>query len=316
VSEALRQEKLLAARAQYEEVLARHPHLRQIEERLISLHIDKALHRGSVESELAELQRQRQDYLIQHGIPADFAQPKWDCPLCLDTGIVEGRSCRCQQQRILERRFQGARLPRRLRDQTFDRFSLEWYSERETPLGYSERENAARVLYAAQRFVAEVMEDLHSATGLFISGRSGLGKTFLCSAICHALAENGIVPLYMVFSDLIAEIRASFEGGSSFSEDELIQMAREVPVLVLDDLGAEHVTDFSVSRLFDIVNYRRNERLPLVISSNLTLGSEIAQRYSERINSRLGEICKPLMLWGTDIRVQQRNRRADQRIDE
>ena len=129
-----------------------------------------------------------------------------------------------------------------------------------------------------------------------------MGKTFLCSAICHSLAENNIVPLYVVFSDLISDMRASFQ---DTGDSLLLATAREVPVLILDDLGAEHVTDYAVSRLFDIVNHRRNERLPMVISSNLTL-TEVATVYSERVASRIIEACQPIMLYGEDIRAQKR----------
>ncbi|NLY53606.1 MAG: ATP-binding protein [Firmicutes bacterium] len=303
-----RQAKLREARQRYEQTLAGHPELAAIEMRLIELYQQRVLRSQSRESaswqaEVEALERQRQDYLRQHNIPQDFGEPQWDCALCQDTGIVEGKICRCEQQRLLESRFRGARLPARLREQTFSRFSLDWYSPtRKTPLGNSEREHAADVLYACQAFVASVIEDPHSATGLFLTGQSGLGKTFLCSAICHSLAENNIVPLYVVFSDLISDMRASFQ---DTGDSLLLATAREVPVLILDDLGAEHVTDYAVSRLFDIVNHRRNERLPMVISSNLTL-TEVATVYSERVASRIIEACQPIMLYGEDIRAQKR----------
>lgn len=305
--------KLQAARQRYEEVLQRHPELRRLEHELIRMHTDKVLKRAFIQQEdwertVTRLQQEKASYLQRHAIEIDFSQPTWDCPLCEDTGVFNGQVCRCEQQRMLERRFRGARLPARLREQTFSRFSLEWYApDRLTPLGTSERDNATYVLAKCREFVARATEDLRSATGLFISGRSGLGKTFLCSAICHALAENGIVPLYIVFSDLMTDIRATFQGDTPYSENELLDMARKVPVLVLDDLGAEQVTEFVDSRLFDIINYRRNEMLPIVISSNLSLG-DVRQVYSKRIGSRLGEMCDPLMLYGTDIRAQQKKR--------
>ncbi len=302
--------KLHSARERYESALQRYPELRRLEDELIKMYTDKVLRRTFVRQEdwqaaVDRLHQEKAAYLQRHGIAVDFSEPSWDCPLCQDTGVINGQICRCEQQRMLERRFHGARLPARLRDQTFSKFSLEWYEpEKLTPLRSSERENAFYVLSKCREFVATATEDLRSATGLFISGRSGLGKTFLCSAICHALAENGIVPLYIVFSDLIADIRATFQGDTPYSENELLEMARKVPVLVLDDLGAEQVTEFVASRLFDIINYRRNEMLPLVISSNLSLG-DVTQVYSERIGSRLGEMCLPLMLYGTDIRAKQ-----------
>ncbi len=310
MSEAKRLAKMAAARSRYEAVLRQHPRLGEIEQRLIALHTDRVLRRGSaavISAQLERLAQQRSEYLSEHGIPQRFAEPDWDCSLCEDTGVVGGRTCRCQQQRLLANRFQGARLPERLREQTFQQFSLEWYAaEKPTPLGISERQNAQEALNSCQAFVARVMEDAKQAPSLFISGKTGLGKTFLCSAICHALSENGIVSLYTTYSDLINSVKASFDAFSS--GEDLMTLAREVPVLILDDLGAEYVTEFSVRCLFDIVNHRRNERLPLVISSNLSL-ADVATRYDDRIASRLLEICLPVRIYGRDIRGRMLRRK-------
>lgn len=315
-SEARRLAKLAAARQRYEQVLQQHPRLQEIEQRLIQLHADRAFQRSPLareqwQLELRQWEELRRQYLQQQGIPSDFAEPDWDCPLCQDTGVVDGRPCQCEQRRWLEQRFQHAQLPSRLREQTFGRFSLDWYSaSKRTPIGVSERENALNVLRACQTFVAKVMEDLHSAPGLFITGSSGLGKTFLCSAICQALSENGIISLYSTYSDLLSNIKAGFDTGSG-GVTALVETARNVPVLILDDLGAEYTTEFAISCLFDIINHRRNARLPLVVSSNLTL-SEVATRYDQRICSRLGEVCQTLPLFGTDIRSLQRRGQAPQ----
>ena len=306
-----RQSKLVAARRRYEHVMQQHPQLAALEEQLIALYSSRVRAESQLtpsewNKEVKKLEQLRQKYMQEHNIAPDFAEPDWDCPLCQDTGIVQGQICACERQRALEQRFRGARLPARLREQTFSSFSLEWYSpSKRTPLGNTEREHAADVLHTCQAFVASAMEDLHGATGIFLTGESGLGKTFLCSAICHALAENGIVPLYIVFSDLLSSMRDSFGGGTDYSANELLETARQVPVLILDDLGAEYITDFAVSRLFDIVNYRRNEQLPMVISSNLTL-LEVAQVYSQRVASRIAEACQPVMLFGTDRRAPHR----------
>lgn len=306
---AKRQAKMMAARSRYDETMQKHPQLWAIESRMVDLYRQKVLRQLNLtdsewQRQIADLEAEKNQYLRQHNIPLDFGQPQWDCQYCQDTGIYQGTTCSCEQQRLLESRFKGAHLPTRLREQTFDRFQLDWYSAaRKTPLGNSEREQAAAALYACQSFVAAVMENPHTANGLFLTGSSGLGKTFLCSAICHSLAANNIVPLYLVFSDLISDMRASFQHNRG--DSDLLDMARQAPVLILDDLGAENVTEYVISRLFDIINYRRNERLPLVISSNLSL-AEIPRAYSERIASRIVEACQPVMLYGADIRGQQR----------
>jgi len=151
--------------------------------------------------------------------------------------------------------------------------------------------------------VARVLEG-RAERGLFVSGGVGLGKTFLLSAICNSLSDAHIPTLYVVFSDLIAAIRDSFNPDSSQSESRIMAAAKEARVLILDDLGAEHVTDFVTNRLFDIINFRCNHSLPLVVSSNLG-APQIAELYGPRIASRLMEMCEPVTLVGEDIRWQK-----------
>jgi DNA replication protein DnaC len=68
--------------------------------------------------------------------------------------------------------------------------------------------------------------------------------------------------------------------------EEFIQQLSVVPVLVLDDLGTEKLSDWSESVLFRIIDSRYTTRRPLLVSSNLTL----ERLGSERLASRLGDV--------------------------
>lgn len=260
---------------------------------------------GKVSMEhVAELRAERDSFLSKHNIPVDYAEPRWRCTICQDEGFVEGKICACRKQDELNRLFAGSGLPPRLKAETFDRFDLKWYSPiRKTPAGVSEREIADEARKACMRFVATCVEG-RTARGLYVYGAVGLGKTLLLSAVCNALVQHRVPTLYMVFSDLIADIKKSFEQDSAWTESALMAAAKKTNVLILDDLGAEHITDFVINRLFDIVNYRRNHDLPLVASSNLSI-PEVGAWYGDRVASRLWEICSPIPLYGQDIRVQK-----------
>lgn len=285
-------------------ILEKHPKLSELESSVSRAVLASAMG-GKETSELIEARAARAKYLDKHGIPHDYAEPRWNCALCQDEGYVNGALCSCREQAELIRRFTGSRLPELLRAQTFDTFELKWYSARKTtPGGISERDRAKVVYDACRRFVAGVLEG-SNPRGLFISGGVGLGKTFMLSAICNSLVEGGVPTLYTVFSDLIGDIKRSFGADDrGLSESALIESARGAKVLILDDLGAEQITDFVQSRLFDIVNYRRNHDKPMVISSNLSI-DEVGSLYGLRISSRINEMCTPLSLYGQDIRWQK-----------
>jgi len=287
-----------------QEILEKHPSLAQLEKDVAQAIINRVTQGGSDEQIIAARQA-RDAFLKDNSIPANYAEPQWSCEQCQDEGFVDGAPCSCRRQADLESRFRSSGLPELLRKQTFSRFDLKWYSSKNmTPGRVSERKRAELVRQACQTFVAEVLEK-RNPRGLFIFGEVGLGKTFLLSAICNSLVEAGVPTLYAVFSDLIGEIKRSFgTENKAISESTLMDAARTAEVLILDDLGAEQITDFVTNRLFDIVNYRRIHQKPLVLSSNLSI-EELGSLYGSRISSRISEMCTPLTIYGQDIRWQK-----------
>lgn len=286
-----------------EKVWKAHPRLKELEEqvaRALQLHVFGQCSKTEVERAIAA----RLAYLQQYGIPQDYAEPKWQCTHCQDEGYVDGTLCSCRQQAELDAMIRNSGLPIKLRGQTFDKFELKWYSEKRKALGKSERQWAAYALQCCQGFVASILEGVNRQ-GLFISGEVGLGKTFLLSAMCNSLIEARVPTMYVVFSDLIAAIKDSFNNeGSAHTESRIMAAAKDARVLILDDLGAEQVTEFVTNRLFDILNYRCNHNKPLVVSSNLS-SQQIGDLYGKRIASRLWEMCELVLLYGEDIRWQK-----------
>ncbi|MBS3873806.1 MAG: ATP-binding protein [Firmicutes bacterium] len=286
-------------------VLQAHPHLAALEDE-VSLALRLFAAGQGDDQAVASARDKRSQYLREHGLPLDYAEPRWSCADCQDESYVGGKPCHCRQQAELAHLLGNSGLPPKLRTQTFARFDLSWYSgSMMTPLGISERHCASYALNTCQKFVASVMEG-QERSGLFISGEPGLGKTFLLSSICNSLLAARVPTLYVVFCDLIAAIKDTFNAESSgTTESRIMTAAREADVLLLDDLGAEQVTEFVTNRLFDIVNYRCNHQKPLVVSSNLKV-SEIGRLYGERIASRLWEMCEVVALYGEDIRIQKK----------
>jgi len=296
--------KMWDATQRRQQTLAAHPKLAGLEQEVARAVFGLA--QGTHTPQAVEQAIQaRHTYLAAHKLPMDYAEPQWDCKACQDEGFLEGKPCGCREQAQMASRVQSSGLPEKLRRQTFDKFDLKWYSNiRKTSGGVTERIHAKDALDRSKSFVASVLEG-HPRKGLFISGDVGLGKTFLLSAICNSLLEAGIPTLYIVFSDLIADIKRSFDVSErSSSESQIMATAKNAQVLILDDLGAEQVTDFVANRLFDIVNFRANYEKPLVVSSNVSL-PELGTIYGPRISSRLTEMCDSIKIYGHDIRIQK-----------
>ncbi|HHV65505.1 MAG TPA: ATP-binding protein [Peptococcaceae bacterium] len=227
------------------------------------------------------------------------------CSICGGRGIIlQGDTaipCSCMEQKRIENNFKSARLPRELQKCLFDKFNLDYYC---TSANREYYENAKRALNAAQTFVKNVLNNPHEL-GLLFTGSVGSGKTFLAAAIANALLAQQKQLLFLVVPDLLDELRATFSNKTDTTEFDLLDIARTIPILILDDLGAYNYTEWSRNRLYSILNYRMNEQLPTIITTNLDF-EEIEQYLGERTCSRLLQMCRIYRLSSEqDIRMQK-----------
>ncbi len=131
---------------------------------------------------------------------------------------------------------------------------------------------------AAQRFASA------PAGWLVFSGPSGCGKTHLAAAIAGSCVASGIPALVMVVPDLLDHLRSTYQPGSQIAYDDLFDLVREAPVLVLDDLGVQTSTPWAEEKLFQILNHRYNAQLPTIFTTDLDLTN-----FNPRIESRLSD---------------------------
>ena len=112
---------------------------------------------------------------------------------------------------------------------------------------------------------------LHNKTnkGLYISGDLGVGKTYLCIALCNSLVKNGKKVSFVKISDFFNEMKATL--GSNESLDRKINKIKNSEYLVLDDIGSESVSEFVRDDiLFPILDYRLENNLITIFTSNLS----------------------------------------------
>jgi DNA replication protein DnaC len=227
------------------------------------------------------------------------------CPLCRGRGLlVRGDTavpCACAGRG----RGPGS-LPPRLALCTLDRFSLGYYArDRKDPdrgTSYYELARVART--AAEQFIQD-FPGRSRVDGLLFTGGVGSGKTFLAGAVANALLAGGARVSFIVVPDLLDMLRASYDAprDQGWAAQGLWDAARETPLLILDDLGAHNYTEWTLNRLYSLVNYRFNHLLPLVVTTNISL--EDMQGYlGERTTSRLIQMCRIYrLLVETDIRL-------------
>ncbi|MEK6256156.1 MAG: ATP-binding protein [Chloroflexota bacterium] len=116
---------------------------------------------------------------------------------------------------------------------------------------------------------------------LFLQGHYGTGKTHLAAAIANLAVELNIATIFITVPDLLDTLRYTYQiPGESFQER--FEEVRKVDLLILDDFGTQNATSWAQEKLFQIINYRYINQLPLVVTTNLSL-----KEIEGRIRSRL-----------------------------
>ena len=118
---------------------------------------------------------------------------------------------------------------------------------------------------------------------LLLQGGFGCGKTHLAAAIANFAVGMGVPTLFLTVPDLLDTLRFSFDSEDTTFEERFDEI-RNAPLLVLDDFGTQNATGWAQEKLFQIVNYRYINKLPLVVTTNLDLDDIEA-----RIRSRLAD---------------------------
>lgn len=245
----------------------------------------KSLKELMQEDYLTELKKRRNSDATSD-LPTTPSNTDVKCPLCFDRGIIVkddiAYPCSCMQQKKMENQFRHARMARGLLNCRFENFRQDYYRSLNSQ-DKSFIENASKAFKASQDFVQQCLVEPRGLGLLFI-GPVGSGKTFLAASIANALMEKEKKVLFLVVPDLLDELRATYK--TEVNEIDLLDAAREIPILILDDLGAHNYTDWTRNRIYSIINYRLNEELPTVITSNLSL-EEMEEYLGARTTSRL-----------------------------
>ena len=183
----------------------------------------------------------------------------------------------------------------------FDTFRLDYYSDKPDPQHrVSPRAVMIRTFEICRQYAATFSK---TSGNLLFNGGTGLGKTFLSACIAHSVAGKGFSVAYESAPHLFAKLEKD-----RFHPDETsAQQVRELTqcdLLIIDDLGTELPGNFVTAALYTLVNDRLLAGKPMIISTNLNI-SEIKERYSPQIASRLQGSFQLLPFLGEDIRVNQ-----------
>lgn len=250
---------------------------------------------------MEEVSGKIRDSLREKGYPENYLAPVYTCPICRDTGYTGEQvreRCTCITERYQAKLRRAIGLPEDGRE-TFESFNESLFSAEKLPGAEFSQREVMRII----RKTCETWADTCPAQqprDLVLSGKSGLGKTFLLHAMAARLITRGHQVLLISAYSFLETARKSY-----FENDDRLEELIGTPVLMLDDLGSEPLLqNVTIEQLFNLINERQRRNLPTVISTNLNQ-EELRTRYTERIASRLTDKrnVQFLVLRGSDVRT-------------
>jgi len=297
------------------------PELREIDSRIAQLSVNMAVMRikgqktdmQAYRNEKQILARKKQALLQSAGYQPQDLEPVYECPVCRDTGFVNGVKCNCFKDRIIDLLYDQSNIREILQREYFQNYTLDYYSDRPLPgrNGESPLSLAKNALQCAWDFVHHFSQ---TSDNLFITGGTGTGKTFLCNCIAREILNEGYSVIYLSAFKFFQILRDQVFGDRKIQEAD--HAPNQIPdhdsdnlhscdLLIIDDLGTELTNTLTQSVFFDCINERLLRNKHTIISTNLSI-EQISKNYSERVFSRIAEKYTYIELLGQDIRISKK----------
>jgi DNA replication protein DnaC len=209
--------------------------------------------------------------------------------------------CECRMAQRALQRLRAARIPQRYEHCSFESFEFGLRAGGED-----------EVLLNAQYMATKFVDNYPVTTGgrgMICTGDIGVGKTHLAISILRALIiDRGARGLFCDYRDLLKQIQNSYNPQVATTEMELLRPVFDAEVLVLDELGATKPTEWVSDMVAHILNTRYLDRRTTIITTNFPnqpvggghnpADDTLADRISERIRSRLNEMCQTVDIKG------------------
>lgn len=191
-----------------------------------------------------------------------------------DFGKLFPCACRVQE-------FEAGRHERLMRLSNLGSLASATFESLATPAGPSRSQHnpAYQTAMELARRYAEAPQGW-----LVIEGPPGSGKTRLAAAIANHSIAKGLPALFLPVADLLDHLRGAYAPSSTVAYDELFDQIRNIPLLVLDDLGTESATPWAREKLSQLLSHRYNSASPTVVTTDVPL-----EKLDERVRSRLAD---------------------------
>lgn len=152
----------------------------------------------------------------------------------------------------------------------------------------------------------------NSKKGLYLHGSFGSGKTYLVAALLNELAKKNYKTVIMYYPEMLSRLKSTFDNTTE-SYNDVFDKIKTCDILLIDDIGAETVTNWSRDEILGtILQYRMEQELSTFLTSNLTIEElevhlSLVKNNMDKVKAR--RIIERIKQLTTDIELISVNRR-------
>lgn len=303
---------LRAADYRREQLYLQEPRLQEIDRELSQIGIDtakavlksadSALSMRQLAKRSLALQKEYDDILDQLGLQKNALEPVYVCDKCNDTGYIEKDNrtvvCDCLKKLMGDIACEKLNAESPLKLCTFESFNLNYYSDRPDASGSVPFNRMSNIFNYCRNYADNFTA---SSRSLVMRGATGLGKTHLSLAIANEVIRKGMSVVYVSAPDILSKLEREHFNHNYHEEENTFNSLMKCDLLIIDDLGTEFVTLFTISTVYNLFNSRILSGKPMIMNTNLTI-NELLTTYSQRFVSRMMGSCDKLEFIGEDIR--------------
>lgn len=285
------QDRLLRLKALYEEF----PELKALrqeemhEQRLVTKSaLSNLITSDEMDQALEEIEkryRKKKELLFdQLNIQKEELEIQYDCAICKDTGITKEGDCICLRKELATRLFKDQNLFEEDLP-SLEEIDLDFYQNQKQRLMMSD------TLSSLKRFASDFKK--YRGYSLIFNGPPGVGKTFFSNALAKSLIKEGYFVFYQSAPDLLTK---------DYKKKEALEpFILQADLLIIDDLGKEHLTESTLSDFFSMVDKRIKAKKSILISTNEN-PSDLKMKYGDAIFSRLTSVSALYDFLGPSLR--------------
>ena len=309
IYDTIRENEAKALQNRKNEIMTRYPEIIEIDNKIkkLSLEMSLAILKSKDSDKtvadyreaITDLRVKKCEMLVERGYSSEYLTLQYRCPKCKDTGFIGVNKCSCYKQKLIKLYYKNSELETTVVSNNFRNFDLGLFSPHKiSDDKYSPRKNMENILtYIHDEYLPNFS---NISTNLLFYGNPGSGKTYLSYCIAEALLNSGHLVVYKTSDELIKNLRDIRFNNNKDLENLLLNC----DLLIIDDLGAEQLNEFSITELFTILNKKILTKSKMLISTNLTLAN-ITKQYSERIEYRLLGEFKLCKFYSEDLRIKK-----------